>query len=450
MRRATASIDWLRRRLEVTPRQLLLLAAIMLVAAVLRIVWVVYAARPPQEFHDPLFYVFFGGQIANGDGYRLTDGSPTAYYPVGYPAALGALFFFVRHTFLPDDYANAIGFFQTFLGVATAGLAFYAGRRIFGVAVGMVGALWIALFPNLIFHTAAALSETLFNFVIMAALVVLVSREWPKGEVDQGRLVAAGALLGAAALVRPIALLLLPLLVIAWLIGGARWQRAAFQLGIVALATFAVIMPWTIRNAIVMDAPLLISANLGDDLCMGHHPGATGHFALPDFCFAGYDKYVRPEYEVRRNNENTRKAIEFALRNPVFELKLLRYKAWWTYDHDHDGLWAVESYGDDPFIGKHLRAVLGHIADNYFFVTLSIGGLGLIGLAFARGDPRRVFLVLATLAFGTVPLAFFGDARFHVPAMPLLALAAAWAVVTAAEAAGRWRETHAVAGQERS
>ena len=212
-----------------------------------------------------------------------------------------------------------------------------------------------------------------------------------------------GALVGASALVRPISLLLVPLLLIVWLFAGARWQRAGAQLGVVLIVALAVITPWSIRNTIVMDSPTFISLNLGDDLCMGHHANATGHFELPDVCFAGYDPDVRPEFEVRRNDENTRRAVKFALHNPLFELKLLRYKAWWTYDNDHDGLWAAESYGDDPFIGKHRRAVLAHIADNYFFVTLSIGGLGLIGLALARGDPRRIFLLLATLAFAGVP-----------------------------------------------
>lgn len=432
-----AAIAWLRRRLDVTQLQLLLLTGILLVAAVLRIVWVIYAARTPRELHDPLFYMVSAGQISTGNGYRLPDGSPTAYYPIGYPGMLGAVFFFVRHTFIPNNFTLAAAYLQIFLGIATVGLAFYAGRRLFGIAAGLLAALWIALFPNLIFHTAVPLSETLFNFMIMAALAVLVSREWPKGEVGHGRLVAAGALLGAAALVRPIALLLLPLLVMAWLIGGARWQRAALQLAVIAVATFAVITPWAIRNTIVMDAPIFISANLGDDLCMGHHLNATGHFELPDACFAGFEQYKRPELEVRRNDENTRKAVNFALHHPVLELKLLGYKARWTYDNDHDGLVAVESYGDDRFINPHLRAVLGHIADNYFFVTLSIGGLGMIGLALARGDPRRIFLVLATLAFAGVPLAFFGDARFHVPATPLLVLAAAWAVVTALNAEPR-------------
>jgi 4-amino-4-deoxy-L-arabinose transferase-like glycosyltransferase len=343
----------------------------------------------------------------------------------------------VRHTPIPDNFTQAVGWFQIFLGVATVLLAFYVGRRLFGVTAGLLAAAWLALFPNLIFHTGTYLSETQFNFLIMAAMAVLVGSTWPKGELTTGRLLAAGAILGAAALVRPIALLLLPLLIAGWLLAGARWKRAGVQIAILGLATVAVIMPWAIRNFVVMDAPIVISANLGDDLCIGHHPGATGHFELPPECFEGYDEYVRPEFEVRRNNDGIRSSIDFALDHPWYELKLLALKARWTYDHDHDGLWAVESYGDDPFINEDLRQFLSKVADIYFFTTISIGGLGLIGILLTRTDARRVFLALATIAFGAIPLMFFGDARFHVPAMPLLVLAAAWAVVTAVEAAPR-------------
>ncbi len=437
MTAASHSAEWLRRRLDLTPRQVLALLGILAIALILRVIWVTYAARTPQDFHDPLFYIFYANQIAEGNGYRIPDGTPTAYYPIGYAATLAGVFFLIKHTFIPDNFTLAAAYFQIFLGLVTVALAFYVGRRLFGVTVGLLAAAWLALFPNLIYHTGTYLTETLFNTLVMAVLAVLVGSTWPKGELTRGRLIAAGVLLGAASLVRPIALLLLPLLIVAWLIGGARWQRAGLQVGIVAVVTFAVIMPWSIRNFVVMDSPILISANLGDDLCMGHHPGARGHFALPDHCFAGYDQYVRPEFEVRRNDENTRKAIRFAVDNPRAEIKLLFLKARWTYEHDHDGLWAVESYGDDPFIDPTLRTALARTADIYFFTTISIGGVGLIGLLVARRDPRHTFLVLATLAFGAVPLAFFGDSRFHVPAMPLLVFAAAWAVVTAFNGAPR-------------
>jgi 4-amino-4-deoxy-L-arabinose transferase-like glycosyltransferase len=416
------------------------LTAIVLLALVLRVIWVIYTARTPRELHDPLFYMLYGNQIALGHGYRLLDGQPTAYFPIGYPAVLGALFAVVLHTPIPHNLEKAAGFFQAFLDVATVLLAYHVARRIFGTAVGLVSAFWIAVFPNLIYHTGAFLSETLFNFVVMAALAVLFWRPWERGRIGPWRLLAFGILLGASALVRPISLLFLPLLFLVWLWAGAGWRHTATQFGIVFVATAAVILPWTIRNIIVMKAPVIISTNLGDDLCMGHHPGVTGHFELPDICFAKYQDLKRPEFEVRRNSSNTREAIDFALHHPGVELKLLWRKTYWTWNHDHDGISAVESYGDDPFIDPHIRAQLNRVANIFFFTTVSLGGIGVVGFLLPTRESRRLFALLAMLAFAAIPLAFFGDARFHVPAMPFFSIAAAWTVVTAARGAPRLRQ----------
>jgi hypothetical protein len=84
------------------------------------------------------------------------------------------------------------------------------------------------------------------------------------------------------------------------------------------------------------------------------------------------------------------------------------------------------------------RELLARIADIFFFTTISLGGLGLAGFVLAPRDPRRIFALLALLALAGVPLVFFGDARFHVPAMPLVSIAAAWTVVTAATRAPRF------------
>jgi hypothetical protein len=137
--------------------------------------------------------------------------------------------------------------------------------------------------------------------------------------------------------------------------------------------------------------------------------------------------------EVRRNNDNIRAAVKFALENPRFELKLLSRKAWYLWNKDHNGLRAVESYGDDVFIDPDLREVLMRVADIFFFVTISLGGLGLVAFVLPPRDPRRLFFLLALLALAGVPLVFFSAARFHVPVMPLLAVSAAWAVVSLRE-----------------
>lgn len=421
------------------------LAAVLLLAAVLRIVWVIYAEREPQGLHDPTLYYAYGQGIANGFGYALPDGA-TAYYPVGYPATLAALYYVIGQTPVPDNLTLATGLFQAALGVATVALVYYVARRLFTPAVGLLAALWLALFPNLIFHTATFLTETVFLFLLLSAVAVLLSARWDPGRPDWPRLLGFAVLLGLSALVRPISLLLLGVLPVAWLIAGYGWRRAGGYTAVMAVTAAAVIAPWTVRNIVRMDAPVIISTNLGDDLCMGHYEGAPGHFTLPERCFAEED-YVgldRPAFEVERNNDNMRKAISFAVHNPRAELKLLLRKAYHLWRHDHDGLWAVESYGADRFIDGGLRGVLMRTADGYFFVTISLGGLGLAGFVLAaspsgalrpagRGvaSARRAFVLLTLLAMAGVPLIFFGDARFHVPALPFVSIAAAWLVVTA-------------------
>jgi hypothetical protein len=494
------------------------LAAIMILAAVLRIVWVLFVNRGPQGLHDPTFYYVYASQIADGHGYRLLNGEATAYYPVGYPAALGGVFALLKHTWIPNNYVLANGYFQVFLGSTSVGLIYIIGRRLFTPGVGLLAALWIALFPNLIYHSAAFLSETLFMFLVLAALAVLLHEEWRDGPPGRTRLLAFGVVLGLSALVRPISLLFLPLLAVVWLYAGYGWRRALEGTALALVATATVIAPWTIRNVLVFDAPVIISTNLGDDLCMGHYPGAYGGFSLPDDCFdpEPYEGLSRPEFERRRNDDNVEKAIKFAVRHPRGELKLLSSKSWYLWNHDHDGLNAVESYGDDPFIRTplSLQVIPGRIpddqlatiasrlhelagldandiieqvsagkqtapetpielmqpvepavgyeiktallpgvrlvteetagwkalmytADIYFFVTISLGGLGLVGLVLQPRDPRRLFYLLAILAFAGIPLVFFGDARFHIPALVLLVVASAWAVTYGWQNKGR-------------
>ena len=422
------------------------LTAILVLAFVLRVVWVVYAAREPQGVHDPIFYFGYADAFAEGRGYALPDvpldgpvevyAGETAYYPVGYAAALGGVFALVKHTPIPDDLTLAAGYFQVALGVAGVWLVFALGRRLFGDAVGLGAALAVALMPNLIFHIATYLTETLFIALVLGALLVLIDRDWDERRIEPWRIVTFGVLLGLSALVRPISLLFLPLLPIVWLLAALGWRRTLGYSAAALVVTAATIAPWTLRNAVQMDAFVIISTNVGDNLCMGHHEGATGQFNLSPACGLQEtpDEYIgltREEFEIERNSDNTRTALEFAREHPVGELKLLSRKAYHTWRHDHDGLQAVESYGDDRFLPGALRTALERIADGYFFVAISLGGLGLAGLVAPRPDARRVLFLLALLALAGVPLVFFGDARFHVPVMPLLAVPAAWAVVAA-------------------
>ena len=76
---------------------------------------------------------------------------------------------------------------------------------------GILAAFGLALYPNLVFHTGALLSETLYNFLFLAFLAVLLARPWPDG-LTARRVAGAAVLFGLAVLVRPISLAVLPVL----------------------------------------------------------------------------------------------------------------------------------------------------------------------------------------------------------------------------------------------
>ena len=157
------------------------LAAIVAVAVAVRVGWVVLAARRAL-MGDPVAYTYHAAQLARGQGYRSfvaayttrtppeRSGSfpPTAFYPIGYPAALAVVFWLVFHTPLPDNLPRAVGFFQVGLGVGSVLLAAEVARHLFGSRVALYAAI-MAVFPSLVYYTAEAHLETLFNFLVLAA-----------------------------------------------------------------------------------------------------------------------------------------------------------------------------------------------------------------------------------------------------------------------------------------
>src|SRR5262249_1462514 len=118
--------------------------------------------------------------------------------------------------------------------------------------------------------------------------------------------------------------------------------------------------------------------------------------------------------------------------HPVDEMRLIFWRGYFTMHGDTDGLDAVESYGfkGGPFIRPRWRDVFEATANAWFFSMCALGLIGLIGFVGRGRDPRLWSLVGAMAAPAAAPLAFFGDIRFHVPVLPLLAIVSAATAVT--------------------
>ena len=400
------------------------LLVIVVIAIALRLAWVLYAAREPRGFHDPTLYGVFAARIADGHGYTAANGEATTYYPVGYIGALGAVVWVVGQTPIPENVSMTAAVFNLVLGVGAVALTFEVGRRLFDNRIGLIAAAVLALWPNLIFHTAVVLTEALFIFLVMGAVLLLVALPAATQRIRWGRLAVFGVILALSALVRPISLMFLPVLLVVLVVAGTRWGSAIGYAGAATLAVVLVLMPWTIRNFRATDSFVPISTNLGDNLCMSRHTGATGEFQADPACAVRARGLKTPEYEVEVNNTNVRRAVRFVKGHPLTEAKLVFLRGYHTVKNDHDGLLASESYGSNPFIPSTWRRVLEVVADAYFFVAVALG-LVAVPAFVGRRRPWRLFFLLAAAALAVQPLIFFGDPRFHVPVLPFVAVLAA-------------------------
>ncbi len=395
----------------------------------LRILWGL-KAQAPVELRDPVLYLILSDNLAAGHGYSYgpaADQGTTAYYPPGYPLALAAVVWLVKLAPFDVTTFDVAVWLNVALSVATIGLVFVLGRRLAGDKVGLVAAGIWALWPNLIFHSGIVLTETLFLFLLVLLLIVVLGDPAAARAPGKARLVTIGVIFGLSLLVRPVSAVIAPVFLVLW--WGAGVKAAMWRLALVGVAVVAVLVPWSIRSSVAMDEPVALSLNMGDNLCMGHNPGATGGFVdLGAHCYAA-EGLQRPEAETRRQSENIDRAVTYITEHPGETLERTPSKLRYTLGSDHDGLDAAEDYGERPIVSASAHDALARVADA-FYILVGVAALAGGVILLRRPDPARrgLFLVVAGAVQLVSPLATFGDPRFKMPIYPTLAVCAAVAV----------------------
>ena len=432
-----AARDGLGRRRPLRRAEWWWLVGVVAVGAVLRVVWLaVTSVDPPVHFlesGDQYSYWYYANEIADGHGYiSYITGEGTAYYPIGYPAVLAALFWLADLVpFVEPDLMLVASVFHAVVSIATIALTFVVGRRLVGPVAGLVAAGLMALFPNLIYQVASLQLETTFVFLTMAALAIVVDHDWSSGPPGRNRLLAFGVVLALSVTVRPFSAPMLVGLLGAVLAVGAGWRRALAAVSIPVIVLVVVSAPWTIRNAVRLDAFVPSSTNMGDTLCLDRSLDATGGFR-----WASHDGCVDPDLpEVERNSGNTRRAIEFVVEHPDRELLQIVRRAKLMFAEDHDGLVASETLGSGQVFSDGARDVLETVADWYFWGLAVAAVVGLPILVRRSPRPERWLVLVPLVALLLTPLLLWGNPRFHVPLVPFMALSAS-ALATLAVGAG--------------
>jgi tetratricopeptide (TPR) repeat protein len=334
-------------------------------------------------------------------------GSQVFFQAPLYPYLLAALYKVFGHS-LDSIYLAQIG-----LAVAGVWALYRAGREMGGQRVGLAAAGLAAFYGPFLFHDVHLLKESLAVSVTCFLLWALATRRhW----------LAAGLLLGALALLRENALLLLPFL-LPWGKGFAR--KSAALVGGLVLA----LLPVAIRNGIVGGDFLPTTFQGGVNFYIGNNPEADGTYRpiVPGKQIPALERQepVRvAEREVGRKLSPSEvssfwmgKALAWAAENPgsFLRLQLRKLGMFWSWYEWPD---AVDYYwvrGRSPAL-RWLAPV------EFGAVTL----LALAGLWLIRRNPGPFApALLFALGWMLSTVVFFLFSRYRLPAVPALMLLAA-------------------------
>ncbi len=386
------------------------LAAIVLVGVLLRLLWVwIFPAVPAS---DGATYLQLATRLSMGQPYEMAG--TLAYWPPGYPLLL-APFIWAFGSGREMIIGVNLGLF-----LATLLVVFGIGQALAGEAVGRVATLIVALWPT---HVAmTGLPEKEYVVILIVTSVILLLYRRPK--IPHWWALPAGMILGFGALIQP-SLLLLPLAVIlADLLQGRRFVTMTARVLMLILGMAVVVSPWTIRNYHVFDEFVLISTNGGSVLYRANNPLATGG----DTKAGEID--LSPYSELEANALGADLAKVWIRENPLPFLRLALEKQILFLGDDSTGIYASLRRGT-PDISTPTYTFWKGIANVYWW-ALWLGILILSAswlLRYHRSAVAHLPLALSFLYFYGVHSIAESDGKYHLPALGLLAVLAAVAIV---------------------
>jgi 4-amino-4-deoxy-L-arabinose transferase-like glycosyltransferase len=237
-----------------------ILLAIVAVALVVRVAYVLAAKPNDLLLGDQLYYSTQAQVLADGRGFEepFRSGSPAADHPpltalVLAPVSSG------------DDPIMRQRLLMAVLGAVVVGAVGLLAMKVVGRRAGLIAAALTAVYANFWINDALIMSETISALCI--TLLLLAIYRYLDGP-SLGRAALIGLLTGVTALARAEMLLVVPLVLVPVMLlrrFGAppdrvtRWSHLGLALAVV-LATLA---PWTIFNATRFEGPVLLSTNEG-------------------------------------------------------------------------------------------------------------------------------------------------------------------------------------------
>lgn len=279
---------------------LILLAAILALGFGLRAYRVVEPLQTPGD--DARAYFALSKALYDEGSYGGPEFRDASDWSPGAPLIYAAAFYLTDGA--REGTARIV---ELLFGLAAIVVAYLLGRRLNCRPAGLIGALGVAVYPPFIHSTGALFSEPPAMLTLPAAILAFLwaanlgqaapraggmrarearpgeaaERPHPRDRIHAPRWLLPGLLFGITAMIRP-EYLLVGMAFVA-LAGIREMQQRGWRpgLGVAALVAAGLllpILPWAVRNQIVLDRTVPISTGGGKALYVGTYLPADGEY----------------------------------------------------------------------------------------------------------------------------------------------------------------------------
>jgi hypothetical protein len=409
-----------------------LVPLVLIVALALRV------GEVQRTSYQPIFdagsYMTLASEIAHTGGYSMHDrgagGSrgPSAYWPPGLPYFLAGIDLLSGHTAPNGAAVHPARLAQAALGTVIVALIWLVALELFGGTIALFALAIAAIYPVLIELSGLIVAENMLTALILAAVwAVLRARH---ARAPYVWIAAAGLSSGLAMLTHQNAVvILIPLGVAVARLPGAppTARRFAAPALLVAVAGLTII-PWTIRNAVVLHDFVPISDETGITLRGTYNPSSAAFRPVPYkwrlyngiAADRGLARQAHTLTEVELDSRLRARALRYVADHPLAPLDVALHNTLRLLELEGPLAWRASAAAEDL---PRRTAQIGVIS---FWLLCALAAIG-CGTRAARAAPKWLWATAVLLALSVV-LVNAETPRFREPLEPFLILLAACGV----------------------
>jgi 4-amino-4-deoxy-L-arabinose transferase-like glycosyltransferase len=319
------------------------------------------------------------------------------------------------------------------LATINIALVFTLAWLISGSRVALLSAILYAAIPSRLFFTSALMSEEAFVTVVLLALLALIlgvrNQEWVVVSA-----IGFGLAIAAAAFIRPLGVVLLPLPLVLLFSKSVSPRIPIAQFGVATVVVGVMLLPWSLRNHNEVGGLNLVSNNGGINLWIGCHLNEDGNLASNgkwmDWWSGDAPAEINTTDERANDHEAQRLAFQCMREQPASFVRLSLLKGLYTFreDWEYVSKWSINhrlpERSTEGIVSQSTEEAFGYLSNSVYLALMPLAVVGALAFFFGPSIFRGVIgASFAALAF--VPLAFFGEPRFHVPLFPMMSIWAA-------------------------